>query len=255
MEGNWKRLRYGPSTYSGPSMMAISPRYNYRGRSRYIRRTAFRRYAGRRGYGRTTGLYGRFGVRGRRGLTAPERKWLDKTYSAVTVPNSPTNMGSINIMAQGASPNEHIGQKILIRSIQAKLLLQLAAGEISSAIVKIALVQDTQANGVDASGTEVYAGAGPGIVQLREMENSLRFKVIWEETVNLDSGAGVADAYAGDDGLVDRYIKCAIPIMYAPTGEADITEVKSNNLFILASTSNAGVVTMTGTVRIRFTDN
>jgi len=254
MEGNWKRLRYGPSSYSGPTMMAISPRYNYRGRPRYSRRTGFRRYAGRRGYARTTGLYGRFGVRNRRGLNAPERKWLDTVYAEPVV-NSPTNQGSIVIMAQGASPNQHIGQKIVVRSIQTKLLFQLAAGEISSTIVKVALVQDTQANGVDASGTDVYAGAGPGIVQLRDMENSLRFKVLWEETLSLDSGAGVADAYAGDDGLVDRYIKCAIPIQYAATGEADITEVKTNNLFILASNSNSGVVTMTGTVRIRFTDN
>jgi len=204
---------------------------------------------------RAAGYYGRFGVRNVRALEAPERKWLDTNYSAETIVNSPTNQGSLCIMAQGASPNEHIGNKIVIRSVQAKLVFQLAAGEISSSIVRVALVQDTQANGVDASGSIVYSGTGPGITQLRTMENAQRFRVLWEEVVNLDSGAGVADAYSGDDGLVDRYIKVAIPVQYGPSGEADIADIKTNNLFILASNSNAAVVTMSGNVRIRFTDN
>lgn len=229
-----------------------------RGGARFIRGYATgrrRMYAGRRGFARTTGLYGRFGVPGRRGLYAPERKFLDTIFVNETILGDPTNEGSIVLMGQGSGPSEHIGQKILIRSIQSKIIFQLAAGEASTAVVKVSLVQDTQANGANATGNLVYSGTGPGPLRLRDMENSNRFKVLWEEMVDLDAHAGEGVAFSGDQAIVDKYNKCAIPIVYGG-GEADISDIRSNNLFLVASMIGvAGSVVMNGSCRIRFTDN
>jgi len=254
MEGNWKRLRLsGAAAYGGPIPMMITPRMA----ARFGRRPRYGRRTGRYRTGRTrrVGYYGRFGTNSRRGLNAPERKFLDTTYVDEAVLNSPTNNGSINLMAQGSGVSQHVGQKAVIRSVQAKLIFTLAPGDIGSEIVKVALVQDTQANGAEASGSDVYSGVGPGIVQLRDMENTQRFRVLWEDILYLDAGAGIEGAFSGDQKICDRYTKVAIPMMWGPTGDADIANIRSNNLFILTSSINNGSVTMTGTVRIRFTDN
>ena len=68
----------------------------------------------------------------------------------------------------------------------------------------------------------------------------------------LSADAGVAAAFGGDYLQDECYIKCNIPIQYNSTAGA-IAEVRSNNIFMLYG-SIAGISTIAGNARIRYTD-
>ena len=87
------------------------------------------------------------------------------------------------------------------------------------------------------------------------MANSERFKILKKFVYEFASGAGVSGAYARGVRNMDWYAKLNLPVEYSSTTGA-ITEIKSNNIFLLASTANQtdDEITVTATCRLRFTD-
>lgn len=204
----------------------------------------------------------------------PELKYFD---TIETVPQNikiagSTWFNSINLVPESVSPNGMIGRKIVIRRITLRAIITKTPS-VSVAVtglepvdyVKFLLIQDKQANGGSPSIADVFSQANSrGFMNLA---NSKRFKVIksWEMNLNTvfnsywNSTTATANFQSGTVArTVDWSKKVYIPIEFNPNGAATrpITDVKSNNLFIMGFNSSVNdACTYTLAVRIRYEDN
>ncbi len=213
-----------------------------------------RRFA--RGKDRTGGYYGRYGTR-RIGSNA-EKKFHDVTDAA----NSFTTAGaviSLNLIPQGTTELTRVGRKAWIKSISLRLHIQISPQASTQLPVgtecRIIIVQDTQCNGALPAVLDFLETAGQ--LSYRKLANQTRFRVLKDWIWVLDSPGGAGDGSAANDWsgvqrLKRWYKKCNIPLEFDNTAGA-ITEIMSNNVFLLAIANNT-----TGSwglqSRIRFTD-
>jgi len=208
-----------------------------------------------RGVDRRAGYYGRF--------TGPaaELKFFDTTlnFTADTTAEVPAT-GQLSLIPQGVTESTRVGRKCTIKSIQINGVMTHvpAAAATSSFILSVALVQDTQTNGAAAAVSDVYDMVGNALpVSVRNIENGDRFKILKRWDIPFTSASGVTTAYNNVSKKWDFYKKCQIPLEFSSTTGA-ITELKSNNVFIVAGTSTAAAddtVTVNGICRLRFSDN
>jgi len=213
------------------------------------------------GYTRRSGYYGRYTVgnqkrRARQGLQI-EKKFFDTTHT-FTFDNTgevPAT-GQLCLIPQGTTESTRVGRKCQLKSIQTRLSLTYnpSADTVGNTSVYLLLVMDKQCNGAAAAVTDVLTSNDLSTAMIN-MANSERFKILKRWSYVMQSGAGVQAAYGRDSKIVDFYTKCNIPLEFSSTTGA-ITEVKSNNLFLLAGTNGLGddLTTCAGTTRLRYTD-
>lgn len=208
------------------------------------------------GVGRTSGYYGRYNRAQVSG--GGEQKFFDTALSftvdrTAEVPAT----GQLNLVPQGVEESQRIGRKITIKSIQLRGALRYApgAGGTGGTSVTWYVVQDTQCNGAAAAILDVLTtnAMETGMIN---MANSTRFRILKKFTWNFQASAGVSAAFGTSVKTVQMYKKCDIPVEFSSTTGA-ITEIRSNNIFLLAGNESANdddLVTMTGTCRIRYSD-
>lgn len=213
-------------------------------------RKAIRRY--RAGYSRIGGYYGRFFP----GST--ELKFLDTSLSGTidatgeVAPGGGTSTGIV-LIPQGVTESTRVGRKCTIRSIQMKGTMSLGTTT-SSSLYLMTLIWDKQANGAYPAYTDVFEDGT--ITSHLNLANSGRFVVLkrWAGTIrNLtynDTGA----AYGANSMMLKYYKKCNIPIEFSSTTGA-ITEIKSNNLFVMWRASGDDVISAVLNFRVRFSDD
>lgn len=87
------------------------------------------------------------------------------------------------------------------------------------------------------------------------LANSSRFKIIKKWEIRQQATAGVSGAYSNTSRTINFYKKCNIPVEFSSTTGA-LTELKSNNLFLVAGSGGAedDAATFAGSCRLRFTD-
>lgn len=204
------------------------------------------------GFTRTAGYYGRFtGDKGR----MKEDKFFDTTlgFSCDLTAEVPVT-GQLALVPQGTAQNQRVGRRITVHSMQIRGTLRYASG---SSIVPgdywIYVVQDRQANGAAASITDVLTGNSMRSA-LINISNSQRFRIIKRFTGVLTQHAGSVVDLSDDIHIVDWYKKCNIDMDFSSTTGA-LTEIRSNNLFLLAgATTSDDQVAFNGVCRIRFSD-
>ncbi len=196
------------------------------------------------------GYYGRF--RGHRG----EEKFFDTANSfTVDLTAEVPATGQLNLVPQGVTESTRVGRKIWVQSISMRgvAVYDPAATNNSTTDVVLMVVQDTQCNGAAAAATDVMEGNLA--TTFGNLANQGRFKILKRFVMNLASGAGVDGAYGTKSRNYEWHKNCNIPIEFDSTTGV-LTEVTSNNLFLLASSAvTDDLVTFTGTTRIRYTDN
>jgi len=204
------------------------------------------------GINRTGGYYGRF--------TGPagEHKFFDTALSwAFDATGEVPATGQLVLIPQGVTESTRQGRKCTIVSIQIRgvIVLTPAGGATASSVAYFYVVQDTQCNGAAAAVTDVLTSNNMS-VGLRNLANESRFKILKRFIVPLVSQAGATTAYNNVNVPVDWYYRCEIPLEFSSTTGA-ITELRSNNLFILAGTegSTDDAITMSGVCRVRYSDN
>lgn len=203
----------------------------------------------------------------------PERKYFDTVIATSSIINAGTIIAnSLNIVQEGAGPDNCFGRKINIKRISIKFqlvrdsILSLNSGDLQGANVRIMLVLDMQTNGANPSIPLLMDT--PSVVGFFNLENSRRYKVLKEWNVSMNHQGG-GPVQVGNGGLlgtvqywgtgVRRYFKwskrCNIRIDFGkPTtgNPRTITQVKTNNLFLFGTASNG--TDFVGITRIRFTD-
>jgi len=217
------------------------------------RRKSFGKYTKRKfrkGYSRTSGYYGRFHKGG-------EDKFFDTALSftfdsAAIVPAT----GQLTLIPQGVTESTRVGRKCTITSIYiiGSVNNVPAASATSSVMCYLYLILDTQTNGAAAATTDVFTSASLQSA-MRNLSNESRFRVLKKFRLSFNSNAGVTTAYNSYRRDIKYFKKCNIPIEYSSTTGA-ITEIRSNNLFLIAGATGAdNTSTMDGACRLRFSDN
>lgn len=186
-----------------------------------------------------------------------ELKFFDTTISTLadTTMEIPATGGQLVLIPQGDSDQTRDGRMAYVKSVQIRgtVTYQPAAAANAATCVHMWLVQDKQTNGAAAGATDVFTSTDASLA-LRNINNASRFKILKHFRVDLNANAGVTTAYNQVVKSLEYYTACDIPITYSSTTGA-ITEIRSNNLFLLlGSTNTDDVVTVSGVARVRFYD-
>lgn len=203
------------------------------------------------GVNRTGGYYGRFAGRG------AEMKFFDTAISFLfdSTGEVPAT-GQLNLIPQGTQENQRIGRKCVLRSLQARLVCQFTPAAAATAATNCILyvVLDKQCNGAAAAVTDVFTSSSL-LTAMHNLSNSQRFVILKKVKMLFEPKAGATTAYNNTVKAVEFYKKCNIPLEFSSTTGA-ITEIRSNNVFLLAGTDGGSddTVTCVGTVRVRFSD-
>lgn len=246
-------------------------------RSRYTKRRGFTtsRSRLRPGYNRKKGFYGRYNSR-REGRT-PELKFKDVQVTTANfgignggqefygedffgVTAGAAGDDEIMKIKQGVQQDQRIGRMCTIKAIQWKGAVTLnTQGSLlnSSEVTRIMVILDTQANGESHTLAQVLkVRTGNNLVYgYRNLENSGRFKMLWDKSIKQSTGAvstNAADATTSAE-VVTRfqyYKRVHIPINYNSTTGA-ITELKNNRISFWA-VNHFGLTKLEGILRIRF---
>lgn len=165
--------------------------------------------------------------------------------------------GQLCLVTVGDTLNNRDGAVIEVKSLQirAQFTFTPAAAATASGVTYLYVMLDKQCNGAAAAVTDVmtsttFADAMPNV------PNQYRFKTIRRIPLVFTAPAGVTTAYNNVHAWIDEYIVFKKPIQIRYTASAGaITDVASNNLFLMAGASGAidDLVTVTGTSRLRFT--
>ncbi len=190
----------------------------------------------------------------------PEKKFVD-----LAVNSGPATTGSVILMSlipQGDGESQRVGRKAIITDylFHGHWELTAAQATTTSNRVRIAIVQDTQTNGVAMTAALCWNTAGTADINaFRDLSLIGRFKVLYDKSHVLNagiSGNGTTSQTGEHHREVRINLKCCIPIEYdasASTGAIGTQQV--NSLHLVMWEENATPATLLqGTSRIRYVD-
>ncbi len=207
---------------------------------------------------RKKGWYNRYNIYPR-GAMGGELKFLDSAVDIDPLATAGTVVDSLVHIAQGATQNERIGRKVVIKSIHIKSKLQIddTAGVAfcTATIVRIMLYVDKQCNGATALVTDLLSVAEWD--SFRSLDNSGRFKILLDKTVTFNDTGGRVPSSDGvfvnnQKKVIQINKRCNVPVIYDGATGA-ITEMCCNNIgLMLITDSIAATPSWLSTVRIRY---
>lgn len=205
------------------------------------------------GYTRRVGNYGRYNKGRYSGGILPEKKFFDTTLSfACDLTMEVPATGQLCLIPQGDTENTRDGRKAFIKSIQIRGVMQFTPGAaaVGVDVAYLYLVLDTQCNGAAAAVTDVFTSVN-GWSNMLQLNNSGRFRILKKWVLPMESSAGVTTAYNSMLKPIEFYKRCNIPIDWNSTTGA-ITEIRSNNIFLIAGGLVDDTCGFNGTCRLRF---
>jgi len=208
-----------------------------------------------RGYTRTGGYYGRYGPQAITG--GNEAKFFTPTQDVSTI----TSAGiiayiSLNRIPQGVTESTRVGRKCVITKIHLRGRIEKEAdANASAAQARVILYMDKQANGATAAVGDILTSASE--LSYNNLSNSQRFIILkdWFVTLTANGWDSTSSQWGEKWAPLKFNKKCNIPIEFSSTTGA-ITEIRSNNIGVLAicSANATGDMTLTLSSRIRFSD-
>lgn len=165
--------------------------------------------------------------------------------------------GQLCFVQTGDAVTNRDGAVIFVKSLALRGVARFApaAAATASTMGYIFIVQDRQCNGAAAAVTDVLTSADMSAAH-GNVPNQFRFRVLKKLTFPMNSQAGVTTAYNNFTQLIDEYIKFPVPLeMRYKASAGAITDLASNNIFLLAGTDGQSDDTITVHLesRLRFT--
>lgn len=238
--------------------MSYSKKRKYTGKSRTYKKTGYKGTLkeSQKGFYRTSGNYGRYKKDG-------ELKYLDGTYDQTDINIAGSINASINLIPQGTTQSERIGRRVVVKKIIVKYSITLNESDSSTTTndyLRFIVYQDKQCNGAAATAANILALiGGHGVLSNRNLSNSARFKILKDQKTAITSEASIYQEVATNLVNMEKikweefYLECNIPLEFDSTTGA-ITEIRSNNIGYLLI-SDGGLIDVSSTFRIRYTDN
>lgn len=239
--GVTKRARYGP----GNLKMVLNPA---------AQKVQTSDASAGAGYVRTGGYYGRYApvTQG-----AVEMKFFDTTKANTTVAAAGTVLSpSLNLIPQGTTESNRIGRKCVVRGVHMYATITLPAPTVGTASsyadwVRLVIVKDKQCNGAAAVVTDIFENGD--LNSFHNLANSGRFKTLHDELYKIESKSGTNAVASQDFHQCEFHKNMKLPLEFDNTTGA-ITEIKSNNILVLAFTLN-GLATVGYRARVRYSDS
>lgn len=190
-----------------------------------------------------------------------EKKFLDTDTSAAIKQFEST--GSVQadfvVMANGTANGSRVGSQITVTNINAHLDVVTGTNGSNPGIahtpVRIILGIDKQANGAAPAVLDVLQTASP--YSFRNMYTLNRFIILKDKLFDMNPILYVSTPNVGECGRIFKFSwKGQLPVLYSGA-TASITEIKSNNIFLLVISDRDGYNTddgVQGTIRIKYTD-
>lgn len=211
------------------------------------------------GYLRTGGLYGKFDplIVGR-----PEKKYKDTVIAAAVIPVAGSciaasgGSASLNVLVQDSSATGRVGRKVTLKNVYIHGAITLPSTGVNANatdIVRIILYIDKQTNGVTPAVADLLDTAVGGYNSFRNLSNVERYIILKDKFISVSAATTVAAVNTGVVSVeykIYKKIECGIEFS-GNTGA--VTEVRSNNLCVLAISKN-GLATNEFVSRVRFTD-
>lgn len=231
-------------------------------RRRYRRRRSFRR---RRGFYRRVGYFGAAGSK-----YGPELKFYEDFSSTASIQTDGTVCdGAMNLIPGGSGISQHNGFRAVLKSMHIRASIAAPNTSDEGIYVRILLVLDKQCNGAAAIPQDVLyhstdlVTASAEYLAFNNLANKRRFRVLKDQIFSLP--AVYSTAYNGTTNACrivsvpfEWHIpfKTGLPIRYDTTGTPTVSNVQSNNLFMLAYSSSDGNnnPALHMNYRLRFTD-
>lgn len=205
---------------------------------RYKPRTRYRRMNSRqKGYMRRGGYYGRYNNRS----ANSELKFLDQVIVAATITTAGIRSAVTPLfIPEGSGQSGRIGRKIVIKKFMMRINIDLLISTTENLHdnVRLFLVLDKQANGAHAAITDVLQTANNSSSFLN-LENSHRFKVLWNRTFSMNVQAAGGNGTAIETVRNTKKLVCNlnmhVPIIYDATfTDGRISTIRSNNIMLFA---------------------
>ncbi len=177
-----------------------------------------------------------------------EKKKLEHTAS-ITMSATP-GIVPLTLVAQGDGGAEREGNSIVIKSLSLKIAVEMDTSQTSGNLNRFMIVQDNSVNGTQFTDGELLQipGISQNIVSALNLDNSQRFRVLWNKVVALAPN-GIESAYR------EKFMKFNLKARYSGTG-ALISGVKTHGLFFVHMTDLPSAQnTLTYDIRIRFADS
>lgn len=192
------------------------------------------------------------------GFKKAEDKFFDTALSFnIDATGEVPATGQLCLVQNGTSDSSRIGNKIVVKSIQIRgvQILVPGASTTGACTTYVYVVLDKQCNGAAAAVTDVLTGTSLASAFIN-LANSERFVILKRFVTKHACSAGVQTAFSQTSEPMEWFHKCNIPILFDASAGA-ITDLTSNNIFLIAGTDGQGddLVAVDGRVRLRFSDN
>ncbi len=193
-------------------------------------------------------------------IPSPELKFHDVDIDDAVVQSAGDVDPAINLIAAGTTESTRIGRKVTILSIGWRYSVTLpevdaAATPAPGDVIRVMLVLDKQCNGAAATVTDMLETTG--YQSFNNLSNKSRFRTLHDATFPLnyltlasDNAAVVSSAEVWQHYTFFKKVK--IPIEFS-AGTGALTEIRSNNLFVLLITKR-GAAGFESKMRLRFSD-
>jgi len=163
--------------------------------------------------------------------------------------------GTLFVPVVGAGVNQRIGKGAKVIKIKIHGLIQGNAQSDQTAadnpaVIRLALVQDTQSNSVQAQGEEVFTATGNAAsipLTFQNIDNFGRFKVLRDKTIVLQNPNFTYDGTnVEQQGLVKTWkishtFKKPVPVRFNATNGGTFADIVDNSFHIMANSSSIGL--------------
>lgn len=184
-----------------------------------------------------------------------EKKYFETDIGDTNNASAGVIIPSLNLVIQGVTDNERVGNKIMITNINMRGFAKnrdLGTGVYAGANLRIILWLDKQCNGASPIVTDILKQ--PTITSFRNLDNVNRFDILYDHTIKVPCDS--TNALHTDESATYWNIqrKGNWELHYSgATGS--ITELKSNNIGLLYITDVITCLSCAaGICRIKFTD-
>ncbi len=202
------------------------------------------------------------------GFLGIEKKFIDYTYGPTAIVTTNTSaeadpgssVDCISAVAQGDGESNRDGRKMVIKNIHLRGNVEFAAiddaGSIAGpAIVRVAVIWDTQTNAGQENSEDVFLAATNVEHAYRNLQFSKRFRVLMDRSFTLNlTAAAAGTAITVDSGGVARTFTMDktvnIPVEHKAT-TAVVGSVVDNSIHVIAFASRSGV-NLSYQSRVRF---
>lgn len=176
--------------------------------------------------------------------------------SAVYALDTTGSVTLLNTIAQGASVNQRVGKKVVMRSLQCRGYCQNSSTA-SANDVAFVIVYDKRPTGALPAVTDIFTAASSSA--MTNDANSGRFTILkrWNEVLigNLTAAANYTEAAYKN---VDYFLPLKnLPVAYKAAGTGAIGDIEQGALYLVtlgSSAASTGAASLVSQFRLRFLD-